>query len=89
MNFHDLVLSTLSFYEPMNLGRIIFDMDQKLLESHPEFDQDLLDKILGELVAQKQVKLLMISGEKHWQRIFKKRPFLERVERYLRQKFNL
>lgn len=89
MNFHELVLTTLSFYEPMNLGRIIFDMDQKLLEHHPEFDQDVLDKVLKDLVEQKLVKLKVIKGEKQWQRVFKKPSLVGRIERFIRHKLGM
>lgn len=83
MNLEDLVLSTLSFYEPMNLSKIIFDMDQKVLEGLPEFDQKELDRILFALEKKKLIKKMKKSGELYWIRVFKKQSFFNRLRRLL------
>lgn len=83
MNLEDLVLSTLSFYEPMNLSKIIFDMDQKVLEGLPEFDQKELDRILLALEKKKHIKKMKMSGEFYWIRVFKKQSFFNRLRRLL------
>ena len=81
MTLEDLVLSTLSFYEPMNTSKIIFDMDQKVLEALPEFDQKELSRILQFLEKKKLIKKTKVSGEFFWIRVFRKRSILSRLGR--------
>ena len=42
----NLVLETLSFFEPMSLDKIILDFDKSVIEKMPDFTSDELEKIL-------------------------------------------
>ncbi len=74
----DLILSTLSFYEPMSFSKIVFDIDTDVLKSYPNFDKDQMITILKSLEARGLVKSTGIEAETQWQRIHKKRPFWKR-----------
>jgi benzoyl-CoA reductase/2-hydroxyglutaryl-CoA dehydratase subunit BcrC/BadD/HgdB len=74
----DLILSTLSFYEPMSFSKIVFDIDTEVLKSYPDFDRDQMMKILKSLEERKLVKKTGAGLEAQWQRIHKKRPFWKR-----------
>ena len=80
LSIEDMVLSNLSYFEPMRFEEIILDFDSDFLQLHPDFNREELMKILDRLVNQKKVKL--IKGKKtqkndyQWQRIYpKKRSF--------------
>lgn len=69
------VLETLSLLEPMSFEQIILDFDDDFLQLYPDFDREMLLKILQSLCKQKKVK--QIQGEKKadikWIRQFPKR----------------
>ncbi len=65
-----LILSTLSFYEPMTLEKIILDLDSESLSRYPQFGRDHLEEILGQLVRQKSIKMKKIEGDRTWIRLF-------------------
>lgn len=71
----DLVLVTLSFYEPMSFSQIVFDMDSEVLKSLPEFDRDKLFLVLNSLEKRGLVRKTGEGAEVQWQRIHKKRSF--------------
>lgn len=71
----DLILSTLSFYEPMSFSKIVFDMDTDVLKQLPEFDKNQLLLILESLEKRGLVKIYGKGTEAQWQRIHKKRSF--------------
>nr|BDT27677.1 hypothetical protein BHI3_11430 [Bacteriovorax sp. HI3] len=74
----DLILSTLSFYEPMSFSKIVFDMDTELLKKFADFDKDQMLLILKSLEKRGLVKKTGDASEAQWQRIHKKRPFWKR-----------
>jgi hypothetical protein len=74
----DLILSTLSFYEPMSFSKIVFDFDSEILKNYPQFDKDQLLLILKSLEKRGMVRSLQKDGEAQWIRIHKKRPFWKR-----------
>lgn len=74
----DLILSTLSFYEPMSFSKIVFDIDTNVLKSLPDFDRDQMLLILSSLEKRGLVKAFGEGADKEWQRIHKKRPFWKR-----------
>ncbi|AUN97560.1 hypothetical protein DOM21_13625 [Bacteriovorax stolpii] len=74
----DLILSTLSFYEPMSFSKIVFDMDTELLKKFADFDKDQMLLVLKSLEKRGLVKKTGDGSEAQWQRIHKKRPFWKR-----------
>lgn len=76
---NDLVLSTLSFYEPMTFSRIILDFDNEILKDFPEFDKEDLKMILNNLKKQKLIKSTKIEKEEAWIRVLPKRPWWKRL----------
>lgn len=70
---NDLVLSTLSFYEPMTFSRIILDFDNKELENFPEFAKEDLQDILTSLSKKKFIKRVRLDKEDAWIRVLPKR----------------
>lgn len=77
----DLILSTLSFYEPMSFSKIVFDIDTDVLKSYPYFDKDQMILILNSLEKRGLVQSTGTGTEMQWQRIHKKRPFWKRFFR--------
>lgn len=69
----NLILSTLSFYEPMSFSKIIFDIDTELLKHYPRFDKDQMLLILKSLERRGIVNKSGEGTESQWQRIHKKR----------------
>lgn len=74
----DLILSTLSFYEPMSFSKIVFDIDTDVLKSYPDFDKEQMMLILTSLEKRAMVKKTGAGSESQWQRVHKKRPFWKR-----------
>lgn len=70
---NDLVLSTLSFYEPMTFSRIILDFDNNKLSNFPEFAKEDLQDILKVLEKKKSIKRVTLDKEDAWIRVFPKR----------------
>lgn len=77
----DLILSTLSFYEPMSFSKIVFDIDTGVLKQFPDFDKDQMLLILSSLEKRGMVKSAGTGTEIQWQRIHKKRSFFKRFFR--------
>ncbi len=71
----NLILSTLSFYEPMSFSKIVFDMDTERLKQFAHFDKDQMLVILKSLEKRGLVSMTGKDSEAQWQRIHKKRPF--------------
>ncbi|MDO9182716.1 MAG: hypothetical protein Q7U04_09920 [Bacteriovorax sp.] len=72
----NLVLMTLSFFEPMTFSQVILDFDNDLLKDFPEFDKVELQKILNLLEKKKLIKKILIDKEMGWIRIHPKRSWL-------------
>lgn len=75
----NLLLSTLSFYEPMSFSKIVFDIDTEVLKSYPNFDKDQMLLILKSLEKRGLVKKTGEAAEAQWQRIHKKRSIWKRL----------
>lgn len=75
----ELILSTLSFYEPMSFSKIVFDMDANTLKEFPNFDKDQMLLILKSLEQRGHVRKLGKGEEVQWQRIHKKRPWWKKL----------
>lgn len=77
----NLLLSTLSFYEPMSFSKIVFDIDTEVLKAYPNFDKDQMFLILKSLEKRGMVQKSGEGTETQWQRIHKKRSFWKRFFR--------
>lgn len=71
----ELILSTLSFYEPMSFSKIVFDMDSEALKEFADFDKDQMLLVLKSLEKRGLIVKTGQDSEAQWQRIHKKRPF--------------
>lgn len=78
LEIENLILSTLSFYEPMSFSKIVFDIDTEVLKNYPNFDKDQMMVILTSLQKKGLVKSFGKGSEIQWQRIHKKRSFWKR-----------
>ncbi len=74
----NLILSTLSFYEPMSFSKIVFDIDTETLKNYPNFDKDQMLLILSSLQKRSMVIKSGEGTEAQWQRIHKKRSFWQK-----------
>ena len=74
----NLLLSTLSFYEPMSFSKIVFDIDTEGLKNYPNFDKDQMLLILKSLEKRAMVQKTGEGSEAQWQRIHKKRSLWKR-----------
>lgn len=75
----DLVLETLSFFEPMSLEKIIFDFDKDKIEKMKDFSKDDLEAILEHLVKKKKVKVLNLEKGNQYIKIQKKASGLKKL----------
>lgn len=75
----NLILATLSFYEPMSFSKIVFDIDTEVLKNYPNFDRDQMTLILKSLEKRGMVKRIGEGNEAQWQRIHKKRSIWKRI----------
>lgn len=75
----DLVLMTLSFYEPMTISNIILDFDDDKLKAFPDFDKNQLQEILHALAAKKLIRPVKIDKEEGWIRIHPTRSWWKRL----------
>ena len=78
LELEELILSTLSFYEPMSFSKIVFDIDTELLKKYPDFDKDQMMVILKSLEKRGLLRKIGKDSETQWQRIHKKRSFWKR-----------
>ena len=74
----ELVLVTLSFFEPMTFSQIILDFDSDLLKDFPDFDKEQLQEIINSLERKKLIKKLTIDKEMGWIRVLPKRSWWKR-----------
>lgn len=75
----DLVLKTLSFFEPMTFSKIILDFDKDQLTFFPHFNREDLKVILTNLEKKKRIKQVVIELEAGWIRIHPKRSYFKRL----------
>lgn len=78
-NLEDLVLITLSFFEPMTFSQIILDFDNEKLIDFPNFDQEQLQDIINKLEKKKLLKRVVIDKEVGWIKIQPKKTWLKRL----------
>jgi hypothetical protein len=81
--FENMLLSTLSFYEPMTLEKIILDFDLKELQKYPHIEASDLKDILVKLQKAKKIKKIKIkvgkNSEDAWIRIYPTRSWWKRI----------
>ncbi len=77
-HLEELILSTLSFYEPMSFSKIVFDMDSNVLKNHPDFDKPQMMLILKSLEKRGLVRQSGKGEDLQWHRIHKKRAWGKR-----------
>jgi hypothetical protein len=83
LELENLILSTLSFYEPMSFSKIVFDMDTDVLKNYPDFDKDQMFIILDSLEKRGMVVKTGKDSEAQWQRIHKKSSLWAKIIRKL------
>lgn len=79
LELENLILSTLSFYEPMSFSKIVFDIDTEVLKKYPNFDKDQMFLILNSLEKRGKVQKTGEGPEAQWQRIHKKHSIWKRI----------
>ena len=70
---YDLLLETLSFYEPMSLEKIIIDIDAVKAKKISNFNKEALEVALNHLIEQKLIKQISVNKQKTWIRVFKRK----------------
>lgn len=75
----DLVLVTLSFFEPMTFSQIILDFDEEKLLDFPNFDKDQLQEIINELEKKKILKRVIIDKEIGWIKVQPRKSWLKKI----------
>lgn len=78
-NLEELVLVTLSFFEPMTLSQIILDFDNEKLKDFPDFDKEQLQEIITILEKKKLIQRVLIDKEAGWLRMQPKKSWLKRL----------
>ena len=78
-NLENLVLMTLSFFEPMTFSQIILDFDNEQLKNFPQFDKETLQEILVILRKKKLIKEVKIDKEIGWIKVQRKRVWWKRI----------
>ena len=78
-NLENLVLMTLSFFEPMTFSQIILDFDNEQLKNFPQFDKETLQEILEILRKKKLIKEVKIDKEIGWIKVQRKRVWWKRI----------
>lgn len=81
MKKEDLVLSTLSFYEPLSITRIILDMDLRNIEE--VFSLEELEVILKDLEKRKVLEVKGKGNDKLYLKKFPKRSLIKRIKNTL------
>ena len=79
IKIEELVLMTLSFFEPMTLSHIILDFDNDLLLNYPDLDKDQLLQIITTLEKKKCIKQVKIDKEIGWIRVHPKRSWWKKL----------
>ena len=79
----NLVLETLSFFEPMSLDKIILDFDKSVIEKMPDFTSDELEKILKYLEKKGKVKKIHLEKSVQYIKVQKRVSKLKRIFSFL------
>ena len=74
----ELILESLSFYEPLTLDQVILDLDHKKVKNTPELNLDIFEKRIKLFVKTKKVKILKSDCKVTFIKLFPKRksPFI-------------
>ncbi|MFA6237827.1 MAG: hypothetical protein WC635_10905 [Bacteriovorax sp.] len=75
----NLVLITLSYFEPMTFSKIILDFDSEEIKNFPDFDNVKLQEMLSSLEKKKLIKRVKIDKETGWIRVLPKRSWWKRL----------
>ena len=78
----DLILITLSFFEPLTLSNIILDFAADKLLKFPKFNKEELQLILTKLEKKKLVKKMILDKEIAWIKMQKKPNIWRRLKHY-------
>jgi hypothetical protein len=71
---YDLLLETLSFYEPMSLEKIIMDIDSDRAKGINDFNKETLELALTSLQSEKLLNLIKShDDQKTWIKVFKRK----------------
>ena len=83
IDFENLLLETLSFFEPMTLEKIILDFDAKEIKKYPQLEASDMKEALRRLQKAKKIKKIKIkvgkNSEDAWIKIYPKRPWWKRI----------
>lgn len=72
-SIEELILKTLSFYEPMTYVQILFELDAAELKKFSDFTDEDLKKLLKNLEKKKVIKKLNKGEEVSWIRVMPNR----------------
>jgi hypothetical protein len=75
----ELVLGTLSFYEPLTLSQLILDFDSSSLHDFPDFSREDLENVIKKLLKKKLIKEIVIGKEVGWMRIHPQKSWFKRL----------
>jgi hypothetical protein len=73
---------TLSFLEPMSLEMIYLDISSEYLLTNKEDTIEDLERVLGELVREKKVKLITQEKHRYWIKIYPKKSIVRKIKDY-------
>ena len=79
----NLVLETLSFFEPMSLDKIILDFDKEKIEKMKDFTSDELESILKHLEKKGKVKKINLEKGVQYIKVQKRASKLKRIFSFL------
>ena len=81
----ELVLETLSFYEPMSFELILLDMPRERILDIPNFNREDLEKALSSLKESKKIKELSLNSKNEicWIKVFPKKGLIKRIYSFL------
>jgi hypothetical protein len=75
----ELILETLSFYEPMTKEKLLLDFDIKKLKSKTAANMEDLELALKGLIKKGYLKTTGKEKEQTWIRVMPKKSFLKRI----------
>lgn len=79
-DLQQVLLETLSFYEPMSLEFILLDLNDHFLKENPNLTTEDLLATLHDLNRQKKIKKIKKQGQLHWLRVFPKKSLWHRIK---------
>jgi predicted transcriptional regulator len=82
MSIEEVILETLSFYDPLTVTQIIMQTDMDKLKSHPQFTKENLSELLKQLEKKKLVKKGQSNEGDTWLRIMARRSLWQKLTSY-------